>query len=200
MRKDLILKVAYQKFAEKGYNISLTEIAEAAGIKKQSIYNYFESKEELYFEVINIHVDTYFNEKQVEFYELDHLSPAEQLKTIFTSIINYYSDTTRLRFWKWLLLNESVDVIERAKSSLKEHERQLENKLIELVQNALGDNPEAKTYCLPIVCSFMAMLHGTLDVTLIYHGDCDIEKFTENVWSIFWGGIESKFIKDCVAT
>lgn len=200
MRRELILEVAYQKFAEKGYNISLTEIAEAAGIKKQSLYNYFESKEELYFEVINIHVDKYFYEKQVEFYELDHLDPAEQLKTIFMSIITYYSDPTRLRFWKWLLLNETANVIDRAQSSLKEHERQLENRLKEIVGKALGDNPEAETSCYPIVCSFMAMLHGTIDVTMIYHGDCDIAKFAEDVWSVFWGGVESRFIKDQVAT
>lgn len=196
MRKELILEVAYQKFAEKGYNIPLSEIAEAAGIKKQSIYNYFESKEELYFEVIKVHVDTYFNEKQVEFYELDHLSPAEQLKTIFMSIIDYYSDTTRLRFWKWLLLNETTEIFQKAQFSLKEHERQLENRLKEIVGKALEDHPAAEASCYLIVCSFMAMLHGTIDVTMIYHGDCDIPKFAEDVWSVFWGGIESRFLKN----
>jgi AcrR family transcriptional regulator len=199
MRKELILEVAYQKFAEKGYNIPLSEIAEAVGIKKQSIYNYFESKEELYFEVINVHVDKYFYEKQVEFYELDHLSPSDQLKTIFMSIINYYSDSTRLRFWKWLLLSETANVIERAHSSLKEHERQLENRVKEIVEKALGDHPEAEIFCMPIACSFMAMLHGTIDVTMIYHGGCDIENIAEDVWSIFWGGIESRFLKPQVA-
>ncbi|KNZ40311.1 TetR/AcrR family transcriptional regulator [Acetobacterium bakii] len=196
MRKELILEVAYQKFAEKGYSIPLSEIAEAAGIKKQSIYNYFKSKDELYFAVVNIYVETYFKEKQAEFNDLNHLSPEEQLKTIFMSIIDYYSDTTRLRFWKWLLLNETENLFKRSQSSLKQHEHQLENRLREIVENALSDNHKAETYCLPIVRSYMAMLHGTLDVTMIYHGEFDIKNYAEDVWMIFWAGIESMIIKD----
>lgn len=48
MRKEKILRIAYEKFSEKGYNTPLSEIAVAAGIKKQSIYNYFENKDALF--------------------------------------------------------------------------------------------------------------------------------------------------------
>lgn len=46
--KDIILDVAIELFAEKGYNrVSIREIAKAVGIKGSSIYNHFKSKEEI---------------------------------------------------------------------------------------------------------------------------------------------------------
>ena len=48
MRREIILEVAFKKFSEKGYNASLSEIAKVAGIRKQTLYNYFESKDDLF--------------------------------------------------------------------------------------------------------------------------------------------------------
>lgn len=46
--KDIILDVAIELFAEKGYNrVSIREIATAVGIKGSSIYNHFKSKEDI---------------------------------------------------------------------------------------------------------------------------------------------------------
>lgn len=46
--KDIIIDVAIELFAEKGYNcVSIREIAKAVGIKGSSIYNHFKSKEDI---------------------------------------------------------------------------------------------------------------------------------------------------------
>jgi AcrR family transcriptional regulator len=52
-RRDRILRVAEELFAEKGYNkASMREIAERLGIKKPSLYHHFRNKEEIYYTII----------------------------------------------------------------------------------------------------------------------------------------------------
>lgn len=43
-------------------NLTVSEVAKTAGIGKGTIYEYFENKEDIIFEIINIHIETYHNE------------------------------------------------------------------------------------------------------------------------------------------
>ena len=62
--KDIILDVAIELFAEKGYSrVSIREIAKAVGIKGSSIYNHFRSKEDIMDTMLTIYKvesDKYF--------------------------------------------------------------------------------------------------------------------------------------------
>jgi AcrR family transcriptional regulator len=52
-RRDQILQIAEELFAEKGYNkASMREIAERLGVKKPSLYHHFHNKEEIYYTII----------------------------------------------------------------------------------------------------------------------------------------------------
>jgi AcrR family transcriptional regulator len=52
-RRVQLLDIALELFAEKGYHqTSMNEIAEAAGVTKPVLYQHFESKEELYLELL----------------------------------------------------------------------------------------------------------------------------------------------------
>ena len=54
MTINKIKKVALTKFIEQGYEgTSLSDVANEVGIKKQSIYSHFKSKEELFITVMN---------------------------------------------------------------------------------------------------------------------------------------------------
>jgi AcrR family transcriptional regulator len=55
VRETQMLEVAGRVFAARGFHVaSMDEIAEAAGISKQMLYNYFGSKEGLYFAYVNL--------------------------------------------------------------------------------------------------------------------------------------------------
>jgi AcrR family transcriptional regulator len=62
--KDIILDIAIELFAEKGYNrVSIREIAKAVGIKGSSIYNHFKSKEDIMETMLSLYMeesDKYF--------------------------------------------------------------------------------------------------------------------------------------------
>jgi len=53
MKKEII-QVTYEAFAEKGYSATLSEISGRLGLKKSSLYNYFDNKEEIFLEMIEI--------------------------------------------------------------------------------------------------------------------------------------------------
>lgn len=52
-KREAILTAAEQAFMAKGYGISVDEIADAAGVSKQTIYNQFGSKERLFLAIIS---------------------------------------------------------------------------------------------------------------------------------------------------
>lgn len=190
MRREKILRIAYEKFSIKGYNTPLSEIAVAAGIKKQSIYNYFENKDALFFEMIKIEVDAYFHERLDEIQNLKDRAPEEKLKTIFFSIIDYYSDISKLKFWRWLLLIDSRDLFEKTQASINYYEKEVSKELQSCVTNLLQDEKKVAEYAIPIIQSFMSLLHGTLDGILLYHDLFETKQYVENVWFMFWTGVE----------
>lgn len=59
-KKDLILKTAKELFFTVGItNTSMVDIAKKAGVSKVTIFNYFESKENLVYTVINEYLNNY---------------------------------------------------------------------------------------------------------------------------------------------
>jgi len=80
--KDFILQESFKLFRNKSfYNTSMSDIAEACGIQKGSLYHYFSSKEALMIDVIKL-THNHFKEKIFSIAyntELDELSRAEKM-------------------------------------------------------------------------------------------------------------------------
>lgn len=53
-RREAILTNAARAFLEEGYGISIDRVAERAGVSKQTVYNHFGSKEDLFGEVVSL--------------------------------------------------------------------------------------------------------------------------------------------------
>lgn len=146
--------------------------------------------------MIKLEVDVYFHERLDEIRILKDGDPEEQLKTIFFSIIDYYSDISKLKFWRWLLLIDSKDLFERTQASIHYYESEISKELQSCVANLLQDEKKVEEYAIPIIQSFMSLLHGTLDGILLYHDIFETEKYTENVWFMFWTGVECLINQD----
>lgn len=188
MRKEIILEIAYNKFAERGYNITLTEIAESAGIKKQSLYNYFNSKDELFHEMIVNRLDIFFLVKKKELDELSDLRPDERLKALFfLVVIGLSEDITSLRFWRWLLLIESKDLLKKTNIIIDEHEKRFVVYLEALIFQVFEEKSSEERN--KILQTYIALLHGILDSFLFQYSSYDIQSLTENIWETFWNGL-----------
>lgn len=84
-RKEIAISSA-ELFHDIGIkNLTVAQVAKKAGIGKGTIYEYFENKEDIIFEIINIHIERYIN-------ELDELinnieSTKEKLEIFFRFIL-----------------------------------------------------------------------------------------------------------------
>ena len=79
-KRDLILDTAFQLFVEKGYlDTKVIDIAEAAGIGKGTVYEYFTSKETLFAELLTTHVLNHYIKQTEQFVNTDD-SCEEQLR------------------------------------------------------------------------------------------------------------------------
>lgn len=191
MRKELLLEVAFEKFAQKGYNTSLSEIAQGAGIRKQSIYNHFKDKDELLYETIKIELLSFYASKSSEFEGYMQLDVKEALRAMFFSICNYYRDINRLKFWRWILLIESKELFTRCRDLIRRNEGKFYSPVKLLLERETeGCNVKEEELWIAVQ-TFVVMVHGVLDGMLLYHEVYDPQMLIENTWYIYWKSVEN---------
>ncbi len=99
--KQLIKDVALDLFGQKGYeDTSLADIAKVVGIKKPSIYNHFQSKEDLFIEVLE---DLIIAEETAYKLTVEKMIPQEPLKNIkilFDLFCHRLMTTKEALLWK----------------------------------------------------------------------------------------------------
>ena len=85
LRQTLIIEAARNVFGEKTYDqVSMAEIAKAAGIAKSSIYTYFSSQEELYARIV-------YQDACAFMQELNHITHQENVDAV-KATIDYFLD------------------------------------------------------------------------------------------------------------
>ncbi|MDD3223606.1 MAG: TetR/AcrR family transcriptional regulator [Clostridium sp.] len=188
MTIEQIKKAALLNFTEKGYDgTSLSNIAEEVGIKKQSIYSHFKSKDELFLTVMHevINEETNFIH---EFFSHYDTNLKYYLKIfILKSKDRYVKDNdSNMKFVLRMAYMPPVHLRKEVIKTFKLYFNELENLLNELFLSTkeFSSNPKKATL------SFMTLLDG-LFVALIYGG---IERFNEKFeicWQIYWNGLLS---------
>lgn len=109
--KQKILDTAIDLFAEKDYkSVTIREIAKAVGIKGSSIYNHFESKEEILDAILNYHMEAskavfegYFEKPKIS-YEVEHMSIKEILSA---------SMVTSFKFMEWPNMDKIFKILSK---------------------------------------------------------------------------------------
>lgn len=192
MTKKEILEEASSLFSEKGYNVTLTEIANAVGIKKQSIYFHFKEKDELMFEIIQSELLHFYSSKSIEFDQYMELEVKEALKLMFFSICDYYRDIRKLRFWRWILLIESKDLFYRCRDMIRSNQANLYDRIRKLLVNEFSGCNIKDDDIMVLVQTFVVIIHGVLDGMLLYHDIYEPKILIENSWNFFWNSIENQ--------
>jgi AcrR family transcriptional regulator len=107
LNKNKIMEVTIELFSEKGYNaVSIRDITKKVGIKESSLYNHFQSKQEL--------AETIYYNFQIEtakmmppLKELDAIliamAPEEFLKKGVMNFIHHINELKNERLWRLML-------------------------------------------------------------------------------------------------
>jgi AcrR family transcriptional regulator len=101
-RKRQIIKAAVQVFSREGYhNARMEEIAQVAGIGKGTIYEYFNSKVELFKEMMERSMQLYFTNMVTEDYA--SITFADKITLLMETHFRFCQENkelTRLLFWE----------------------------------------------------------------------------------------------------
>lgn len=185
--QDEILLAALKLFAEKGYfNTSLTDIAEAAGIKNTSaIYHYFKNKQmiaaQLYtniFDSLNISIDDIRHRNQ---------KSSEQLRGIVDLLFKLTDDAPDvMQFLLILKLNEFLPdekpVLETAAFI----------KIIKIIQSGIKAEEIRNIDPLLVTAYFFGIINDTLRLVLSGALDKKADAYLSQTWLAAWNVIAKR--------
>ncbi len=103
-KASAIIQQATLLFAEKGYNATtIDEIAERASVGKGTVYEYFKSKQDLFFAVFDEYMKQAFSQMESRVSKFEE-KPTEELRRLMSSLVNLAEDARRLfpltfEFW-----------------------------------------------------------------------------------------------------
>jgi AcrR family transcriptional regulator len=187
-----LVEAALLQFALHGYEgASLSSIAGEVGIKKESIYSHFKSKEHLFKSAFDYSIS-----KEIEFIEVffsgtGNSTLIEKLEVFITEYIERYEKTTNTRFLvrnayfppahiKEEMILKSYDITEKLESMLLNE--------IELVIHRLSNNVQPED----VVMTYLTLLDG-LFVEMLYGGKSErLSKRIHSSWKVFVEGIGYK--------
>lgn len=189
--KEEIKQAAFELFAEKGYECTSTQdIADAVGLKKQSLYSHFKSKSDIFVEVLQDQSAIILTEL-VDSFEADQDDAAEFfLKSVFDSLIRTFSVRKRLLFLKrTILLYANRNRYSFAEEFIRQFNATLQDSLHEILSRRYGLFKDPQRFIL-FYTYFMLHVSGCLEIILTDKAD---ESFLQVVWSKLWAASEAFF-------
>jgi AcrR family transcriptional regulator len=131
IRENLIIDAARRVFGNKTYDqVSMNEIAKAAGMAKSSIYTYFNSQEELYARIAHSDVGKFIGELEKKIGE----NKGKDLETVISFFLAYYTANKA----QWLMITHYA-LHGNKKISAMEKFNDASRQIIDLFETLLRD-------------------------------------------------------------
>ncbi len=171
-KRALIMSTSMELFAEEGYhNVSISKIADKAGISKGLMYNYFKSKEALIISIIDEGIEELF----------DLFDPNHDGHITDEEFVNFVRKSSRLvqentRFWK---LYFALFTQPKVYHLVEEKTQKVFSEMIELLSSFFSrrgiEDPETEAVL------FGAMLDGIAYNYVMNPGLFPLENITEKI-------------------
>ncbi len=119
-RRDILLTAA-RVFAEGGYDrASMAEVARACGISKANIYHYYQGKEALLFDILDVHLKRLRD--RIRTVEAEEVAPRERLTAMLRVILRDYEGADHKH---QLQMNALATLPEESQAVLKDYQRDM---------------------------------------------------------------------------
>lgn len=139
IKKREIIEKSIGVIFEKGYNgAGVKDLAQAAGIPKGSIYNYFENKEDYLKEALIYYAEIEHNE-QFKFLLDKKLEPLDRIREFYNFMINSFGDD---EFKKGCLVGKITQEVSGINDSIKCVTEEIQNNVINMILDNLKEAKE----------------------------------------------------------
>lgn len=189
--KDEIKKAASTLFAKKGFEATtMDDIADAVGLKKQSLYSHIRSKSDLYLMIINERTDSMWEEVVKYNEQIKGGTTEKLLKGVFQSIIKAFTDRESLLLWRRTMIiyysDEGAENFKHADWQLRQN---VKDELYHELSGRYQRFSDPKFFN-QFFQSFMVLVHGYLSWMMISGHDDDT---LDCVWRSYWAGANIYF-------
>lgn len=188
-KKQEILKAAFDIFCEKGYQLTLSELAVTVGIKTPSLYSHFASKDEIIELVVREEIRKYYSRLTVKMAEVKCMSCREALRYLFVFVIEFFSKDQRLRFWRAIPLIQNYQLKTVLAQLIRDNDKLFRQEIQQLFSKGQSDGeirPDVSPGALPL---YLCMIQGVLDGILLYPGTQSGASNAEELFQAYWDGI-----------
>lgn len=189
--RSRILEVTYDLFCKHGAHVSLSQVSGELGIKKQSLYNYFQNKDALINEMLTIKAQEYFDDLMA--YTVKHKDQSfyDFLKGFGHFCIQLNSISGHLYLRRWIsvtVTNTSFPVIQNLITELG---MKYNNELKALFHHAISNkeiNSSVTDYHIKI---YSITLRGIINEFIELHSIEEIFEFYDKFFEDYWKSITS---------
>lgn len=189
-RKQQIIQAAFTLFADRGYSLSMSDLAAAVQIKTPSLYSHFQGKDEIIESVIQLEMDRFYASYGAIIEAVQAQPPEEQFKTIFLSIIDYHAQPGHLQFWRNLLLIPQDDLREKCKAMMLAREQSLNQRIETFFRNGVARGELRATDLKGAILLYFTMTQGVLDIMMLEQPGSDRFRQTALlVFNAYWHGV-----------
>lgn len=184
LRKEQILKVAHEIFTRYGYKkTTLDDISRAVRKGKSSLYYYFDSKEDLFYDVVLKDADVL--KRELESVVLRNIDPVEKLRdyimtklTISRDLVEFYHSSDQD--------STQIDFIEKIKQKyIKDEIRMIKRILIEGIRKNVFEVRDLTLVAIGITTA----IKGLETPLSEDYGNVSLEKSVDNILKILCYGL-----------
>jgi len=188
-KKQEIIEAAFELFCEKGYHLTMSEIANAVGIKTPSLYSHFNNKDEILELMIHEEIYRYYRFLEEKIIEIEPMRIKDAMKSLFEFFMVYFSEYKRLRFWRTIPLISNDQLRNTSSRVIKEKDKKYNQQLqAYFMKGVYGGEikPDVTENTLHL---YLCMIQGVLDAMLLYPNDYKDNNFAEKIFEAYWDGI-----------
>ncbi|GIO28047.1 TetR/AcrR family transcriptional regulator [Ornithinibacillus bavariensis] len=186
--KRKILEQGLKLFSSYGYEeTALKDIAENVNIKTPSIYAYFESKQDLFEQIVSFVIEDYLEFIEQQSYVVENFPIEKKLYHVLVELNKYYYMNDKGSFLK----RYGIYPPENFKELITAKNNKVEEGIRDLVFSILRSNKENEFIDEEtIVTSFTTILDGMLFHMMSSPYE-EYERRLNMIWSVFWKGIRA---------
>lgn len=190
-KKQEILNAAFDIFSEKGYHLSVSELASAVKIKTPSLYSHFESKDEIIEQVVRNEIQRYYSCLTEKMLEVKGLSCKEAMKSLYAYVIDYFSKDKRLRFWRAIPFIQNQQ-LNRISAQLIVDNDGIFKQQMQICFSMGQSNGEIRPDVSPgALRLYLCMIQGVLDGMLLYSEELVNVSNADELFEAYWDGIRN---------
>lgn len=185
-KKDQILYETYLLFSEYGYALSLSQVTSKLGLKKQSIYNYFVSKDDLISEMLMWKIDSHYEDLAHVLYSTKEDIASERLNALIIFTVDYFKSPVTSRLRRWISMSNTHNNIDAVLEKRAVYESLFFDELRLIIQEAMDTGEISLQDKEDVLMTFIILTRGMIDGLATFNKNNNYEELTNNMIAKFW--------------